>query len=248
MRGVSEQHQLPGVPPRNLVHVQQCPDLQSLKIDHLQQRCDRRLEIAVNAQENLLAHSAIPPWDKSACRRSSSGRGMHTLSLRGRQLAGMDANKVHHGIVVAGIHHQAAIVGDPHGHVSLPASNLCGGGVLADLRNGDHETEGALPGAKGSDLRASHNFAGDGLKPVSMYNHVFKGVEGQAHTLTPSAPNTRSPEKEAPSSKVTVAVSGSTDATTLEVLSTAGVPAPSGDIAWRLSSSWRATRWESTQG
>lgn len=67
-------------------------------------------------------------------------------------------------------------------------------------------------------------------------------------TLTPSAPRTKSPEKEVPSSSVTVAVSTSTAATRLDVLSVAGVPSPPGDVARRLSSSWSRTRWESTHG
>ena len=67
-------------------------------------------------------------------------------------------------------------------------------------------------------------------------------------TLTPSAPNTKSPENDEPSSSVTVAVLGSTAVTTLEVLSTAGVPSSSVDSALRFSSSWRRTRCESTHG
>jgi hypothetical protein len=61
-------------------------------------------------------------------------------------------------------------------------------------------------------------------------------------TLTPSAPSTKSPVNEVPSSSFTVAVVGSTSTTGLEVLRIAGVPAPSLDVASLLSSSWRRTR------
>jgi hypothetical protein len=67
-------------------------------------------------------------------------------------------------------------------------------------------------------------------------------------TLTPSAPRTKSPDTEVPSSNLTVAVDGSTSTTRLEVLRTAGVPAPSVEVAWFLRFSCRLTRCARTHG
>jgi hypothetical protein len=76
----------------------------------------------------------------------------------------VDADKVHHGIVGAGVHDKPTVVANPHGHVSLALRKLLGDGILADLVKGNEKPEGALAGAKGHDLRTDDDFAGDRLK------------------------------------------------------------------------------------
>lgn len=68
-------------------------------------------------------------------------------------------------------------------------------------------------------------------------------MRGEGITLTPSAPMTKSPWREVPSSNVSVPVSGSTDTARWPRWITTGVPGPSGEVATFLRALWRSTRW-----
>lgn len=81
----------------------------------------------------------------------------------------MDADKVHHCVVGAGVHDEAAVVANPHGHVSLALRKFLGDGVLEDRLKGNEEPEGALAGSEGHNLRTDDNFACDRLQTESAY-------------------------------------------------------------------------------
>lgn len=74
----------------------------------------------------------------------------------------MNGHKVHHGVVVAGVHNKSAIVAVPHRHIAL-GSEVRRRGVGEDLFARDEEPEGGLAGAEGLEVLSRDNFAGYGL-------------------------------------------------------------------------------------
>jgi hypothetical protein len=75
----------------------------------------------------------------------------------------VDGDKVHHGVVRAGVHDEAPVVAHPHRHVTLASRKLLGGRILSNLVHRNQESEGTFAGSKGLNLSADDNFARDGL-------------------------------------------------------------------------------------
>lgn len=81
----------------------------------------------------------------------------------------MDADKVHHRIVGAGVHDKAAVVAHPHCHDTFALPQCFGDGILADQVNRNKKSKRALARTKGFDLRSGNDAACDRLEGVSWY-------------------------------------------------------------------------------
>lgn len=76
----------------------------------------------------------------------------------------MDADKVHDGIIIAGVHHDSPIVAIPERHGALVFCKGSGLRVGADCLVWDHEAEGALSRSEWFDIEAGGGFSGNGLR------------------------------------------------------------------------------------
>ena len=81
-----------------------------------------------------------------------------------REIAGVDADKIHSRIVVARVHYDSPIVAIPERHGALVFCKALRLRVGTDCLVRDHEAEGALARSEWFDIEAGGRLSGNGLR------------------------------------------------------------------------------------
>ncbi|KIH93610.1 hypothetical protein SPBR_04102 [Sporothrix brasiliensis 5110] len=164
MGGVAEEGQLARGPGRQLVHVQERPQLQVGAVDERQQVLDGGAKLLVDVEQGGLAALAAPgalAFVFAVGRRRQGGR--------------MEADKVEHRVVDARIHDEAAVAAVPHGHVAVarrPGAQMRRRRVVEHLLAGHEKAERTAARRKGLDGVAADAAARDGRHAVGAQDQV----------------------------------------------------------------------------